>query len=149
MAVANRTWGEERTAAVLSSLSWESGVAADGERPHGAEAPCWRRGEVYRARESRLNRHVPIKVLPSDVAADHDSLTRFDREAQVLASLSHPNIANIYGVEDSSGAPALVMELVGGPTANSRCDRVDKLQSVVVMLDELEDALKSLHELKE
>ena len=58
-------------------------------------------GEVYRARDSRLNRDVAIKVLPSEVAADHDRLARFEREAQVLASLNHPNIANIYGVDDS------------------------------------------------
>ena len=77
-------------------------------------------GEVYRARDSRLNRDVAIKVLPSEVAADHDRLARFEREAQVLASLNHPNIANIYGVDDSSGTPALVMELVEGPTLADR-----------------------------
>jgi serine/threonine protein kinase len=71
-------------------------------------------GEVYRARDTRLNRDVAIKVLPADVAADHDRLARFEREAQVLASLNHPNIANIYGVDDSSGTPALVMELLDG-----------------------------------
>src|SRR6516165_4188334 len=58
-------------------------------------------GEVYRARDSRLNRDVAIKVLPSDVAADHDRLARFEREAQVLVSLNHPNIAQIHGVEES------------------------------------------------
>src|SRR5215472_7586226 len=69
-------------------------------------------GEVYRARDSRLNRDVAIKVLPADVAADHDRLARFEREAQVLAALNHPNIAQIHGVADSSGTRALVMELV-------------------------------------
>ncbi len=77
-------------------------------------------GEVYRARDSRLNRDVAIKVLPADVAADHDRLARFEREAQVLASLNHRNVANIYGLEDSSGTPALVMELVEGPTLADR-----------------------------
>jgi serine/threonine protein kinase len=82
-------------------------------------------GEVYRARDSRLNRDVAIKVLPADVTADHDRLARFEREAQVLASLNHPNIAQIHGVEDSSGTPALVMELVEGPTL---ADRIAKGQ---------------------
>src|SRR6516162_10089694 len=77
-------------------------------------------GEVYRARDARLNRSVAIKVLPSHVAADHDRLARFEREAQVLASLNHPNIAHIYGVDDSSGTPALVMELAEGPTLADR-----------------------------
>jgi len=77
-------------------------------------------GEVYRARDSRLNRDVAIKVLPADVTADHDRLTRFEREAQVLASLNHTNIAQIHGIDDSSGTPALVMELVEGPTLADR-----------------------------
>src|SRR6516225_12363190 len=77
-------------------------------------------GEVYRARDTRLSRDVAIKVLPSEVAADHDRLARFEREAQVLALLNHTNIANIYGVDDSSGTPALVMELVEGPTLADR-----------------------------
>ncbi len=78
---------------------------------------------MYRARDSRLNRAVAIKALPTDVAGDHDHLARFEREAQVLASLNHPNIADIYGVDDSSGTPALVMELVEGPTL---ADRIGK-----------------------
>jgi serine/threonine-protein kinase len=67
-------------------------------------------GEVYRARDTRLNRDVAIKVLPEEFAADADRLARFSREAQVLASLKQPNIAAIYGLESS----ALVMELVEG-----------------------------------
>ena len=62
-------------------------------------------GEAYRARDGRLSRDVAIKVLPSDVAADHGRLARFERETQVLASLNHPNIARIHGVDDSSGMP--------------------------------------------
>src|SRR5262245_2838849 len=77
-------------------------------------------GEVYEAKDTRLHRDVAIKVLPTQVASDHDRLARFEREAQVLASLNHPNIAQIYGVEDSTGVPALVMELVEGPTLAHR-----------------------------
>jgi serine/threonine-protein kinase len=72
-------------------------------------------GEVYRARDSKLGRSVAIKVLPSQVAKDPEMLDRFRREARVLASLNHPNIASIYGFEDSD-KPGLVMELVEGPT---------------------------------
>jgi serine/threonine protein kinase/dipeptidyl aminopeptidase/acylaminoacyl peptidase len=71
-------------------------------------------GEVYRAHDSRLKRDVAIKVLPPDFAADPARLGRFEREAQVLAALNHPNIAAIYGLENAAGSPALVMELVEG-----------------------------------
>ena len=71
-------------------------------------------GEVYRARDTRLNRDVAIKVLLPSVAADADRLARFRREAQTLAALNHPNIAHIHGLEDIDGSPALVMELVEG-----------------------------------
>ena len=70
-------------------------------------------GEVYRARDTRLNRDVAIKVLLPSVADDPERLARFSREAQTLASLNHPNIAHIYGLEESGGVRALVMELVG------------------------------------
>src|SRR5215467_42858 len=73
-------------------------------------------GEVWRATDTKLSRDVAIKVLPESFAADPDRLARFTREAQVLASLNHPNIAQIYGVEDR----ALVMELVDGPTLAQR-----------------------------
>src|SRR5258705_2388089 len=73
-------------------------------------------GEVYRARDSKLGREVAIKVLPELFAGDSDRLARFEREAKVLASLNHPNIAHIYGIEDSGGVSALVMELVEGQT---------------------------------
>ena len=104
-------------------------------------------GEVYRAHDSRLNRDVAIKVLPSEVAADHDRLVRFEREAQVLASLNHPNIANIYGVDDSSGTPALVMELVEGPTL---ADRIAKgpvsLDEALPIAKQIAEALEAAHE---
>ena len=67
-------------------------------------------GEVYRARDTKLNRDVALKILPELFALDHDRLARFRREAQVLASLNHPNIAAIYGFEESDGVQALVLE---------------------------------------
>jgi len=77
-------------------------------------------GEVYRARDTRLRREVALKVLPTVFADDAERMARFQREAQVLASLNHPNIASIYGVEDSGSVRALVMELVEGPTLADR-----------------------------
>ena len=77
-------------------------------------------GEVYRARDTKLNRDVALKVLPEVFAADPQRMARFEREAQVLASLNHPNIASIYGLEESGATRALVMELVEGPTLADR-----------------------------
>src|SRR5262249_34221052 len=73
-------------------------------------------GEVYRARDTKLGRDVALKVIPDLFATDPERLARFEREAQVLASLNHPNIAHIYGVEESGAVKALVMELVEGKT---------------------------------
>jgi TolB-like protein/Tfp pilus assembly protein PilF len=80
-------------------------------------------GEVYRARDTRLKRDVALKILPSSVAADAGRLARFQREAEVLASLSHPHVAGIYGLEESSGVRALVLELVEGDTLEERIAR--------------------------
>src|SRR5438876_12108140 len=77
-------------------------------------------GEVYRATDTRLKRQVAIKILPADLAADPERLARFQREAEVLAALNHPRVAAIYGVEESDGVKALVMELVDGPTLADR-----------------------------
>src|SRR3982750_859761 len=77
-------------------------------------------GEVYRASDMNLKRQVAIKVLPQAVAADPDRSARFQREAEVLAALNHPNIAHIHGLEKASGTVALVMELVEGPTLAER-----------------------------
>ena len=77
-------------------------------------------GEVYRARDSKLGRDVALKVLPEAFARDAERMARFQREAKVLASLNHPNIASIYGLEDSGSTHALVMELVEGPTLADR-----------------------------
>ena len=77
-------------------------------------------GEVYRARDLKLKREVAVKILPEQFSRDRDRLTRFQREAEVLASLNHPNIASIYGLEYSGNTPALVMELAEGPTLADR-----------------------------
>ena len=73
-------------------------------------------GEVYRARDMTLGRDVAIKILPPIFVVDPDRLSRFDREARVLASLSHPNICAIHGIADINGTPGLVLELVDGRT---------------------------------
>ena len=80
-------------------------------------------GEVYRASDSKLSRDVAIKVLPDEVADDPERLARFRREAQVLASLNHPNVGAIYGIEEADGRPFLVLELVPGETL---ADRIEK-----------------------
>src|SRR5690349_20690537 len=77
-------------------------------------------GEVYRARDTKLQRDVALKILPSAMAHDAQRMARFEREARTLASLNHPNIAAIYGLEESNGIRALVMELVEGETLAER-----------------------------
>src|SRR5215813_943522 len=77
-------------------------------------------GEVWRATDTRLKRQVALKVLPAAFASDPERVARFQREAEILAALNHPNIAQIYGVEETSGVTALVLELVEGPTLADR-----------------------------
>src|SRR5262245_35712468 len=77
-------------------------------------------GEVYRAHDSKLGRDVALKVLPVQFQADEQRLARFEREARALASLNHPNIATIYGLEEHDGVHSLVMELVEGMTLHDR-----------------------------
>ncbi len=77
-------------------------------------------GEVYRARDTKLDRDVAVKVLPKDFATDQDRLDRFEREAKLLASLNHANIATIHGLEDSDGVRFIAMELVEGETLAER-----------------------------
>src|ERR1700674_5376995 len=77
-------------------------------------------GEVYRATDSNLKRSVAIKVLPASVAGDVDRLARFQREAEVLAALNHPNIGAIYGLEKTPDFTALVMELIEGDNLSQR-----------------------------
>ena len=79
-------------------------------------------GEVYRARDTKLRRDVALKVLPDVFADDPERLARFQREAKVLASLNHPNIASIYSLEESGDTRALVLELVKGPTGSLASD---------------------------
>src|SRR5947208_5436328 len=93
-------------------------------------------GEVYRAGDSKLNRDVAIKVLPDLFAHDPERRARFEREAQVLAALNHPNIAAIYGLQESGGTCALVMELVEGPTLE---DRIAENRSRGLPLDDAID----------
>ena len=83
-------------------------------------------GKVFRARDTKLDRDVAIKILPDAFAHDADRLARFTREAKTLAALNHPHIAGIYGLEESGGVTALVMELVEGrrPVA-AHCSRRD------------------------
>ena len=80
-------------------------------------------GEVYRARDTKLGRDVALKILPETFARDPDRLARFEREARVLASLNHPNIAQIFGLEDSTAIRALAMELVQGATLDEMIRR--------------------------
>jgi len=104
-------------------------------------------GQVYRATDTKLKRQVAIKILPPSVAADHDRLARFQREAEVLASLNHPNIAGIYGLEESDGIKALVMELVEGPTL---ADRIAQgpipLDESLPIASQIAEALEAAHE---
>jgi serine/threonine-protein kinase len=100
-------------------------------------------GEVWRATDTKLNREVAIKILPEAFATDPDRLARFTREAQVLASLNHPNIAVIYGVEDR----ALVMELVEGPTLAERIAAgAIPVEEALPLVHQLIDALEYAHE---
>ena len=95
-------------------------------------------GEVYRARDAKLNRDVAIKVLPAALANDADYIVRFQREAQILAALNHPNIASIYGLE----ANAIVMELVEGSTLQGPLPVAEAL----VLAKQIAEALEAAHE---
>jgi serine/threonine protein kinase len=104
-------------------------------------------GEVYRAHDSRLNRQVALKVLPDLFAINPDRLARFKREAHVLASLNHPNIAAIYGFEDAGDVKALVLELVEGPTLADRIARGPiTLEEALPIARQIADALEAAHE---
>src|SRR5687767_2394883 len=104
-------------------------------------------GEVYRARDARLGRDVAIKVVSPEIAADADGLMRFDREARMLASLNHPNIAAIYGVEDSAGFPALILEFVDGDTLADRIARGSiPVADAVSYARQVAEALDTAHE---
>src|SRR5262245_44726057 len=102
-------------------------------------------GEVYRATDTNLKRDVAIKVPPS-VSSDAERLTRFQREAEILAALNHPNIAHIHGVEKSDGTIALVMELVEGPTLADRIARGRiRVEEALPIARQIAEALEAAH----
>src|SRR5512145_2062138 len=104
-------------------------------------------GEVYRATDSHLKRSVAIKVLPAAMASDADRLSRFQREAEVLASLNHPNIAAIYGLEKTADLTALVMELVEGEDLSTHIARGPiPLAEALPIAKQIADALEAAHE---
>ena len=104
-------------------------------------------GQVWQATDTQLNRQVALKILPDAFAQDPDRLARFKREAQILASLNHPNIAAIYGIEEAEGTRALVLELVEGPTL---ADRIAKgpipLDEALPIAKQIAEALEAAHE---
>jgi serine/threonine-protein kinase len=104
-------------------------------------------GQVFRARDTRLNRDVALKVLPDSFANDPDRLARFTREAQTLASLNHPNIAHIHGLEESDGMRALVMELVDGEDLSQRIARgAIPIEEALPIAKQIAEALEAAHE---
>ena len=104
-------------------------------------------GQVYQATDTKLNRQVALKILPEAFATDPDRLARFQREAQVLASLNHPNIAQIHGLEEAEGTRALVLELVEGPTL---ADRIAQgpipVEEALPIAKQIAEALEAAHE---
>ena len=104
-------------------------------------------GEVWQARDTKLDRDVALKVLPEAFTSDPDRLARFEREAKVLASLNHPNIGSIYGLEEAEGTKALVLELVEGPTL---ADRIKQgpipLDEALPIATQIAEALEAAHE---
>ena len=104
-------------------------------------------GEVYKARDTKLGRDVAIKVLPEILSKDEERLARFGREARVLASLNHPNIAAIYGLEDSDGVQFIVLELVDGETLAERIARGPiPVDEALPLFKQIAEALEAAHE---
>src|SRR3954463_16520274 len=104
-------------------------------------------GEVYRARDTKLRREIAIKILPEMFASDAGRVARFQREAELLATLNHPHIAAIYGIDDSSGVLALVLELVDGETLAERIERgALPLDDALAIAAQLVDALEAAHD---
>ena len=102
---------------------------------------------MYQARETKLDRDVALKVLPEAFTSDPDRLARFEREAKVLASLNHPNIGSIYGLEEAEGVKALVLELIEGPTL---ADRINQgpipIDEALPTAKQIAEALEAAHE---
>src|SRR5262245_13121363 len=104
-------------------------------------------GEVYRARDLKLKRDVAIKILPEEFSSDADRVSRFQREAEILASLNHPNIAGIYDLQEGNGARFLVLELVEGETLADRIGRGPMaVEEALPIAKEICDALEAAHE---
>ena len=104
-------------------------------------------GEVYRAHDSTLARDVAIKILPRPFTTDPDRRARFDREARLLASLNHPHIGAIFGVEDLDGTPALLLEFVDGDTLADRLERGHiAITEALNIARQIADALEASHE---
>src|SRR5436190_231382 len=104
-------------------------------------------GVVYRAHDTKLGREVAIKALPDAFASDSDRLQRFQREAQILASLNHPNIAQIYGLEESDKNRCIVMELVEGQTLQERLKREPiPIDEALQIAKQIAEALEAAHE---
>ncbi len=142
----------------LEALLDEAGVV-EGERPNlwvGRRVSHFEikesigrggMGEVYRAIDTRLNRNVAIKVLPGVFTSDPERLSRFEREAKVLASLNHSNIGHIYGLEEADGTKALVLELVEGPTLAERIKKGPiPIGEALSIARQIAEALETAHE---
>src|SRR6185436_16147227 len=104
-------------------------------------------GEVYRARDTKLDRDVALKILPEAFANNPERLARFEREAKILAALNHPHIAHIHGLEESGGVRALVLEFVDGPTLADRIARGSiPIDEALTIARQIADALEAAHE---
>ena len=104
-------------------------------------------GQVYRATDTKLKRPVALKILSPSLAADRDRLARFQREAEVLASLNHPHIAQIHGLEESGGMTAIVMELVDGDDLSQRIAKgALPLDEALPIAQQIAEALEAAHE---
>ena len=107
-------------------------------------------GEVYRARDLKLKRDVAIKILPEEFSRDHDRVTRFQREAEVLASLNHTNIASIYDLQETNGSSFLVLELVEGETLAERIQRGPvPLEEALPIAKQIAEALEAVFQNQE
>jgi len=137
---------ENRPARIIHTLSLAAGTRL-GVYEITAQIGEGGMGQVYRATDTRLKRQVAIKILPASLAADSDRLARFQREAEVLASLNHPNIAHIHGFEESGGTSALVMELVEGDDLSQRIARgAIPVEEALPIARQIVEALQAAHE---